>query len=439
MKNLLSRRYIGAPALLWIILVIGFGLRLAYVLPLDPLTPYGSSGGDEHFYLDHGYTLVTDQPLPGVDISVLSQPPVYFIIVGAARAVFGEAGGVVAVRLIQALMLTTVAYCAYRLTWRIADERAGLIAAAFVAVNPIFILDGGKILTETTYIFFISLGLTVYVDSLAAASAPQRTWGRLVLVGALFGLATLTRAVLLLFPLGLAIHLLIVYRGRAWGKIGVLLLAYALVVSTWTVYNLARWQRFVIAGEGLPAFLYMSVVGWDDPFRFDQQLNENLGQEASNDMSERQGDYLEAASNQIGGNIGGYLQRRVGELASAYLQPHGTTLFSGESLRDLAVNWLRDDRSLAGIGRVIGGEQFFPKLLLYVFHYLALIFGVIGAWRSRRQWRLTLPLLGFIAYVTLVHFFLLALPRYIFPTMLCWIVLASSQFKVDSKQLVQKP
>ena len=41
------------------------------------------------------------------------------------------------------------------------------------------------------------------------------------------------RAVLLAFPLGLAIHLLIVYRGRAWGKIAGLLVAYALVVSTW--------------------------------------------------------------------------------------------------------------------------------------------------------------------------------------------------------------
>ncbi|MBK8035240.1 MAG: hypothetical protein IPK17_38200 [Chloroflexi bacterium] len=74
MKNLLSRRYIGAPALLWIILA-SVSVSVAYVLPLDPLTPYGSSGGDEHFYLDRGYTLVTDQPLPGVDISVLSQPP----------------------------------------------------------------------------------------------------------------------------------------------------------------------------------------------------------------------------------------------------------------------------------------------------------------------------------------------------------------------------
>jgi len=29
---------------------------------------------------------------------------------------------------------------------------------------------------------------------------------------------------------------------------------------------------------------------------------------------------------------------------------------------------------------------------------------------------LTLPLIGFIAYTTLLHFILLALPRYIFPT-----------------------
>ena len=248
----------------------------------------------------------------------------------------------------------------------------------------------------------------------------------MLLAGALFGLATLTRAVLLLFPLGLAIHLLIVYRGRAWKMIAALLVAYALVISTWTIYNLARWNRFVIAGEGLPAFLYIGAAGWADPFEVDQQLNETLGEEASNDMGERQGDYLEAANMQISADPLGYVRHRFEELASAYLQPHGTTYFSGESLREVISQWLREDRSLAGIGRIFNSDQFFPKLILYLFHYGVLITGVIGAWRLRRQWRLTLPLLGFIAYVTLVHLLLLALPRYIFPTMLCWIVLGTS-------------
>ena len=101
----------------------------------------------------------------------------------------------------------------------------------------------------------------------------------------------------------------------------------------------------------------------------------------------------------------------------AYLQPHGTTWFSGESLRVLLLDWLRDDRSLSGLRTLIEGDAFFPKLALYLYHYGVLIFGVLGAWVTRRRWRLTLPLVGFAAYVVLAHLVLYALPRYLFPTL----------------------
>ncbi len=425
--------------LLLFILILGLILRLWIGLSLDPTVPYVADSADARFYLQHGDALVSGAVIPGVDVSVLSQPPVYFMFVGLPRILFSPEGTVIAVRVMQAILSTATAYFVYRMARRIGlhGERVGIIAAALVALNPIFILESAQILTETVYVFFISAGFAVYIDSLTPVSIRstpplhlERELGGevrfMLLAGALFGLATLTRAVLLLFPLGLAIHLLIVYRGRAWKMIAALLVAYALVISTWTFYNLARWNRFVIAGEGLPAFLYIGAAGWADPFEVDQQLNETLGEEASNDMGERQGDYLEAANMQISADPLGYVRHRVEELASAYLQPHGTTYFSGESLREVISQWLREDRSLAGIGRILNSDQFFPKLILYLFHYGVLITGVIGAWRLRRQWRLTLPLLGFIAYVTLVHLLLLALPRYIFPTMLCWIVLGTS-------------
>ena len=41
--------------------------------------------------------------------------------------------------------------------------------------------------------------------------------------------------------------------------------------------------------------------------------------------------------------------------------------------------------------------------------------GLIGMILTRKSWRLTLPLIGFVAYTTLIHFIVLALPRYIFP------------------------
>ena len=41
------------------------------------------------------------------------------------------------------------------------------------------------------------------------------------------------------------------------------------------------------------------------------------------------------------------------------------------------------------------------------------------------RWRLALPLIGFIGYITLAHLVLLATPRYIFPTEVFWLVFAA--------------
>ena len=72
------------------------------------------------------------------------------------------------------------------------------------------------------------------------------------------------------------------------------------------------------------------------------------------------------------------------------------------------------------------GDNFVPKLILYLFHYAALIGGLIGIWLYRRRWRVALPMIGLIAYLTLVHLALYALPRYLFPTELFWWVFAAA-------------
>src|SRR5690606_27097773 len=134
---------------------------------------------------------------------------------------------------------------------------------------------------------------------------------------------------------------------------------------------------FVIAGEGLPAFLYLGITGWTSAKQVDEQLAEQSPT----------GDYIEAASSTISSDPLGWVQRRVGELAGAYLQPHGTTFFPGESLRELALTWLRDDRSPTGLVALMQGDSFWQKLTVYLFHYVALAAGLVGIWRTRRRWR----------------------------------------------------
>ncbi|NDJ62175.1 MAG: phospholipid carrier-dependent glycosyltransferase [Chloroflexi bacterium] len=409
---------------LLVIVAAGLALRLIFGLTQDHRTPYDDPGGDSGWYLANGYALVTGQPPPGVitDVSRLASPPLYFVLIGLPQAILTPEAAVIAVRVVQALLSAAVIGLAYRLAVRLTDRRGvGLRAAALVACSPALIIESGQILTETLFICLLTGGLWLYVESVVR---PAHTLRWLIGAGVLLGLATLTRAVLLLFPLGLAIHLLLIAGLRAGARRALILLAiYSLTVGTWTIYSLARWDRFVIAGEGISAFIYIGAAGWDDPEAVDQRLAEQTGVDPA---VADQRDYRSAAAGQIGADLPGYLARRVGELGGAILQPHGVAGFPGPSLRALALDWLRADRSVAGLAQITNAEAFWPKLALYGYHYTALSAGLIGLWATRRRWRVALPLSGYLAYTLLIHLALFALPRYLFPaTVLLWIFAAA--------------
>jgi 4-amino-4-deoxy-L-arabinose transferase-like glycosyltransferase len=327
------------------------------------------------------------------------------------------------------------------------DERAGLLAAGVLAISPVFVMETAQIQTETLYIFLTTGALLLYltlVQRQSAASeneqnvgangpfAPTRTpWlPSIILLAMLLGLATMTRAVLLLFPLGLAAHMLMVWGWRAGLKrAAVMLTVYGLLVSIWTAHNALRWNRLVIGAEGYTSFLYVGAVGWQDPYRLDENLMEaapELAQAERLTDDVRNDAYTQAAADAISRDPLGWIRRRITELASAYLQPHGTVFFPGESLKQMAGDWLQHNRSLGGLLDLTQGDAFWPKLSIYLFHYIGLLFGLVGMWRYRRQWRTALPLIGFVLYTTLVHLPLLAIPRYMFPTEVIWWVFASA-------------
>jgi hypothetical protein len=235
------------------------------------------------------------------------------------------------------------------------------------------------------------------------------TWGNVAVVGVLLGVATLTRAVLLLFPAAIIVHLLWQHGWRRGGKFAaVLIVVYGLTLSTWTVYNLWRWNRFIIAGEGLTAFTFMGATGTTDAHAIDAQLG------GAAELNQRDGAFIERTLAQIS-NLPAYLSRRAANLGEAVLQPHNTIFYPGESLRTLLIGWASTDRSLSGLVRVTQGDAFWSKLVLYGFHWLTLGAGGLGLlWARRRFWAL-LPLYGVVGYFLLVHSVLFANPRYLLP------------------------
>jgi len=416
-----SRRWLAA------LLVLALALRLIYALSQDQTAPYTQGGGDTSWYLTTGHELVHGQ-----DRAPLSTGPVYLLLIGGWQAVFGRtAAAIVAIRLTQVGLATLTVYFGARLAQALArDRRTGLLAAAVLAISPVFVLETAQILTETLYVFLIAGGLWLYTGG--TPDSEQRAGQRLAwaaAVGIVFGAAALTRAVVLLFPLGLAFHLGLRHGWRRGVLLAAaLLIAFAATVSTWTIYNLAKWDRLVIGADGFASFLYTGARGWEGPQALDQALNEDVPElsEAEATSPNRADAFLTAARRTITRDPLGYVQRRVSELANAYLQPHGTVLFGGASLKDSARDWITGDRSLDGLIDLTVHDAFWPKLALYIFHFAGLILGALGMWLTRANWRVALPLLGFILYTTLVHLVLLATPRYIFPVELFWWVFAAA-------------
>lgn len=429
---------------LWLILIVGLVLRIVYALQQPTVELfYGADGGDAGWYLANGWGFFSGKPhgwIRGAPfyLSNLPTAPLYILYAGLWQQFLPDELVVQAMLLTQSFLSIATAYLAYRITFSICgDERAGLLSAGLLAFHPAFIIESGTVATETLYIFFVTAGLWLLIEWIIPQK--QGKWSItvwLMLAGTAFGLATLTRAVLLVFPLGLLLHFLLV-GGREkvglWFRRGIILLVvYGAVVLTWTVYNLGMWGTFVIGSNQFMPALWRGAVSVDGtPQENDALLLENAddvrpeGCDVDCKYQHSTETYVEQISESIGGNIAGFIAHRVKELANAYLQPHGTTPLGGISVRDGALDWLRDDRSVGGLVTLLQTEGFFIKLVVWLFHYGGLFLGLMGIWLSRKQWRLTLPLIGFIAYTTLLHLVLLALPRYIFPTEVPFLIMAS--------------
>jgi len=420
------------PRAVWMILLLALALRLITNATMDTTSPYLRGGGDTGWFLAASYTFVTGQQhFNGmfIDPGVLGQPPVFYLALGIPQALTDPQTAIVIIRVTQALAGTLAVYFGFRLAQLIGGRLAGMLAALILAIAPALVLESAQIKTETLYICFVMGGIWLMAEALARlrptrwlqATLGWKLWAIVTLGAVLLGLAAMTRAVFILYPVGLAAALLIVGGPRRSWRMAMLLTAvYVAVISSWTIYNLIAYQRLIVGGNGLSAFIYLGAMGWDGFAEVDERLGVT-GAEGENPEQMM----AQAAQSTIFGDLPGYIARRLSEWSGALLQPHGTEYFGGASLRALALDWWRNDRSPAGLGRVTQQDAFGDKLSLYVFHYAGLVLGLIGIVLARRQWRASLPAVLFIAYTLAVHLVLLALPRYFLPILpLAWVFAA---------------
>jgi len=167
-------------------------------------------------------------------------PPLTVIVLAPVSFVTSQA--LIPQRLTMAVLGTVAVVVIGLLARRLAGDRAGWIAAGIAAVYPNLWVNDGLIMSETLATLVVALAL-FYAYRLIRE---PNVWNALI-VGALCGLAALTRAELVLLVPLLAVPAALVARSVAtaqrWKLAGIGVLAAAVLIGPWVGYNLSRFKE----------------------------------------------------------------------------------------------------------------------------------------------------------------------------------------------------
>ena len=119
-----------------------------------------------------------------------------------------------------------------------------------------------------------------------------------------------------------------------------------------------------------------------------------------------------------------FMQLRARRVAEAYLQPFGTVTV-GVVLGNESIKAMLPRDSGYSLGELAAAPAFWPKLWMYMLHFgsigLALYYSLVR-WRQWREWSLfAIPVL----YFSGVYALLTIIPRYLFPIMPLYLLLAA--------------
>ncbi|MEA2426478.1 MAG: hypothetical protein QOF37_106 [Thermoleophilaceae bacterium] len=236
----------------------GLAVRLIYTLAL---TPHLRGLGDAMYY--HGIAQAVGDGRGFVDPAfgtpTALHPPLFPLVLALPSALGLDSYN--AHRVVVCLIGTGTIAGVGLLARHVAGERAGLLAAGVAALSPVLVSADSAVMSETL------LGLLVVMCALCAYRLRERpTAARAALLGALIGLAALTRGEALLLVL-----LLLPWRRPKLAA--ALVAACAVTLAPWTVRNLSDFRRPVllstnegglIAGANCPSTYRGRDIGsWD--------------------------------------------------------------------------------------------------------------------------------------------------------------------------------
>lgn len=397
---------------------LALAARLWWVLVAAPSPDI--SGGDGPFYIRMGREIV-EHGLANATAMMGTAGPIYPLFFALLHLSLPDDYTVMqAARITQTFVDTFTCCIVFDIGRRLFDARVGLISGLAIALDLRFITQAGAINTETLFVFFLASGVWLFVIARQTEN-DRRKWAGYAISNGLFLFATFTRAIAIGLPLLFAsLTLLPRPTPQQLRRTALVVGAGVLLIGGLTAWTYSRTKRIIVISSGLDIQFWMGsrLDGqWHGAQAFEEEQAYLIAEDPENPP------YLRDAFQTIARDPVAYVLLQFRKLAAAYLQPHGTVAFPGESLKDLAVATLRGQ---IGLSELINGEAFWPKLIIYIFHYLSLMGGLAGLWLARRDWQKVLPLALPIFYFTAAYTPLVIIPRYVFPAMPFFMILAAS-------------
>lgn len=362
-------------------LVVGLGARLVVVaVPYTMRTAHFAGRSltcwaeqpffpDSLEYLSVAHNLRHGEGFALDRASRIGRMPAYPVMIAALQAAFG--GGLLPVRVGDALLGTALVALVYLLGMEFYGRREAALAAGIAAVYPFLVVQAVLVLSETLFMAFAVAGAFFVAR---AWKQPRAAWG--ALAGLAFGLATLTRgSYLALAPLT-AIGFVVGRCGerRACTCAAMLLGVFALTLAPWVARN---W----VASDG---HLVLTTL------RVGPSLYEGLNEDADGGPMMDRIDWDEGTA----GMSEYERSRHWRELALRYAREHPGRVLE-LAIAKLARFW----NVVPNLGQLRGAA---PCVVFGAPYVLVMILAVVGLLVSRRM-DVALTLLLPVVYYSLVH------------------------------------
>jgi len=230
---------------LLLLVVVTVVLRLL----IEGLWPMESCVRDECMYLFTAERMAEGQGMTASN-GWLWAPAHVFLLAVTHKLSWGNAA---VLKVPQAIFCGVAVVTLFRLTQRIASERAALAASWIYALHPTIVFFATRLWSETIYATLLLMAL------LGLLRARDGAQGRAAITGALVGLCVLLRGVatymLPIFALGLVWGRL---RQRgAWAQVLALCTAAVLVVAPYSTYVSLKFDTFIISDSTMGQMMWL--------------------------------------------------------------------------------------------------------------------------------------------------------------------------------------